>query len=212
MNGMFQHSSPLRKIRFRPIMFHLPQMVPGLPYQLRMRVAITVTMLLLVSEIAPSAQKPAHPYRSQYVKDTYGKAAWAKAGTGAAIQHLRNSPHEWGGGMAGFGKRLGSAVGEHVVKNTIEFGVASVRHEELGYRRSGKKGFGPRLKYALVSTVVTHKTTTGKRTPAVGRMSGAFGSGLVSRLWMPARLHTVGSGLATGGIMLGADAGVHVAR
>jgi len=69
-----------------------------------------------------------------------------------------------------------------------------------------------RMKYALVSTVVTHKTTTGKRTPALGRISGDFGSGLISRAWQPARLHTLGSGLATGGIMLGVDAGSNVVR
>lgn len=178
-----------------------------------MRLTVTVTIFLLATGIAPAAEKAQqHPYRSKYIKDTYNKAALAQVGAGAGIQHIRNAPHEWGGGVAGFGKRLGSAVGEHVVKNTIEFSVASIRHEELGYCRSGKTGFGPRLKYALVSTVVTRKTTTGKRTPAVGRMSGAFGSGLVSRLWQPARLRTVGSGFASGGIMLGADAGIHVAR
>lgn len=180
-----------------------------------MRSGIAIlTALLLAAQIAPAAvrQERRHPYRDRYVKDTFGKRAWIGAGTSAGIQQLRNNPHEWGGGAAGFGKRFGSAVGEHVVKNTIQFSVASIRHEELGYRRSGKHGFGPRLRYALVSTVVTHKTTTGKRTPAVGRISGAFGSGMISRAWMPARLHTVGSGLGSGGWMLAADAGSNVAR
>ncbi|HEY6389800.1 MAG TPA: hypothetical protein VIX89_00905 [Bryobacteraceae bacterium] len=171
-----------------------------------------LSIIFLLGAAIVQAVGPAHPYRDRYVKDTFGKGAAARVGGGAAIQHLRNSPHEWGGGVAGFGKRLGSAFGQHLVKNSIQFGVASVRHEELGYRPSGKRGFGPRMKYALVSTVVTHKTTTGKRTPALGRISGDFGSGLISRAWQPARLHTVGSGLAAGGIMLGVDAGSHVVR
>jgi len=176
-----------------------------------MRLCQCILILLIAGEIAqPAVQR--HPYRAQYVKATVGKEAALRAGTGAAIQQARNSPHEWGRGVTGFGKRLGSAFGQHVVKNTIQFGVASARHEELGYRPSGKRGFGPRMKYALVSTVVTRKTTTGKRTPAMGRISGNFGSGLISRAWQPARLRTVGSGLATGGIMLGADAGTHVVR
>src|SRR6266700_6213370 len=107
----------------------VPQNAPSLSDT---RIAITV-----VSELASSALNPEHPYRSKYVRDTYGARAWASAGTGATIQHLRNVPHEWGRGITGFGKRLGSAVGQHAVKNTIEFGVASVRHEELGYRPSG---------------------------------------------------------------------------
>ena len=176
-----------------------------------MRLLGPVFVLLIAGQIAqPSSQR--QPYRAQFVKQTFNKEAAGRVAVGAAIQHARNSPHEWGGGVSGFGKRLGSAIGQHVVKNTIQFGVASVRHEELGYRPSGKHGFGPRMKYALVSTVVTRKTTTGKRTPALGRISGNFGSGLVSRVWQPARLRTVGSGLATGGIMLGADAGTHVVK
>jgi hypothetical protein len=181
-----------------------------------MRRAVTVTLLLLValllvSENAPSATNSRNPYGSKYLKDTYGARALANAGAGAGIQHLRNVPRQWGGGATGFGKRFASAIGEHAIRNTIQFGVASVRHEELRYRPSGKKGFGPRLKYALVSTVVTHKTTTGARTPAVGSISGAFGSGFISRVWQPAGFHAA-SGLASGGAMLGADAGTHVVR
>ena len=162
--------------------------------------------------VAFPATRSDHPYRHRYVKDTFGRSAAIQTGVDAGISHARNVPHEWGGGPAGFGKRLASGFGQHVVKNTIAYPIASFRHEELGYQRSGKKGFGPRMKYALMSTVITRKTTTGKRTPAVGRMSGAFGSGLISRAWQPARLHTVSSGLASGGVSLGADAGMHVAK
>jgi len=35
---------------------------------------------------------------------------------------------------------------------------------------------------------------------------------LISRAWQPARQHTLGSGLATAGIILGADAGSNVVR
>ncbi len=183
-----------------------------------MRAFLTVTLLFLTSGLAHSADLanslgPAkHPYRSKYLKDTFGTEAWATAAASASIQQLRTRPEEWGGGVGAFGKRFGSAIGIHVVKNTIEFGVAGVRHEDLTYHRSGKKGFGPRLKYALLSTVITHKTTTGERTLALGRISGSFGSGFISRTWMPASMHTVGSGFATGGILIGVDAGMHVLR
>lgn len=174
-----------------------------------MRSPLRATIVILCSGLLAF---PANPYGKQYLKQAYGRKAMLNAGTGAAISHARNAPHEWGGGIAGFGKRLGSAVAEHAVKSTIEFGVASVRHEELGYRPSGKHGFGPRLKYALLSTVVTHKTTTGRRTVASGRIAGAVGAGFISRTWQPARLHTIGSGAASSGILLGVDAGTHVAR
>jgi hypothetical protein len=103
-------------------------------------------------------------------------------------------------------------MGTLVVKNSIQFGLAAARHEDLRYHRSEEQGFGPRLKHALVSTVITDRTTTGRRMVAAGRISGAVGSGLISRLWQPASLRTVAGGFATGGIMLGTDAGVNLAR
>jgi hypothetical protein len=177
-----------------------------------MRSFITVITCLLLLGTNRAAAETERSRGARYVKHTFSRSSLIRSGAGAAIQQARNSPREWGRGGAGFGKRLASGLGEHAIKGTIEFGVATVRHEELGYRPSGKQGFGPRLKYALMSTVVTRKTTTGKNTFASGRVSGAMGSGLISRLWMPARLHTISSGVATGGVLLSVDAGTHVAR
>jgi hypothetical protein len=177
-----------------------------------MRVSALAIILMVAAQAARPAVPSEHSGRARYLRDMFGKTAWLHTAAGAAIQHIRNSPKEWGRGAEGLGKRVGSGLGEHAVKGTIQFAVAGIRHEELGYRPSGKQGFGPRLKYALLSSFVTRKTTTGQRTFAAGRVSGALGSGLVSRLWQPARLHTVTSGLASGGIMLGADAGVNAAR
>lgn len=173
---------------------------------------LSIGICLLMVTSAQSAEKRAHPYRSRYVKDTFGRKAAIRTGISAGTQQLRNSPHEWGRGAAGFGKRVASAFGQHVVKNSIEYPIAALRHEELGYRPSGKRGFGPRLGYALSSTVITHKTTTGKKTVAAGRISGAVGSGFISRVWQPARLHTFSSGAASAGVMLGIDAGNNVVR
>ena len=177
-----------------------------------MRFFITVITCLLLLGTNRSAAETERPAAARYVRHTFGKSSLIRSGAGAAIQQARNNPREWGRGGAGFGKRLASGFGEHAIKGTIEFGVATARHEELGYRPSGKQGFGPRLKYALMSTVVTRKTTTGKKTFASGRVSGAMGSGFVSRLWMPTRFHTISSGVATGGVLLSVDAGTHVAR
>ncbi|HVW84995.1 MAG TPA: hypothetical protein VHB50_09950, partial [Bryobacteraceae bacterium] len=104
-----------------------------------------------------------------------------------------------------------SAAGKHVIKHSIEFAVAAARHEDLHYYRSNQRGFGPRLRHALVSTVITRKTTTGRKTVSSGRISGAVGSGLIASAWEPAGFSMAG-GLASGGISLGADAGANVAR
>lgn len=173
-----------------------------------MRIRLIFPFVLLLAQTVYAAQHRTSEYR----KKTFGRQAVVGSTATAAVNHIRNAPHEWGRGGSGFAKRVGSSLGEHAVKNTIAYGVAGLRHEDLKYHRSGKHGFGPRLKTALVSTVVTRKTTTGKRTVASGRLAGNMGSGIVSRAWQPARLRTLSSGAATGGMMLGADATSNVVQ
>lgn len=157
--------------------------------------------------------RPSHgSTRSTYIRNTFSAKSALAAAAGAGFNQARNVPHEWGQGGAGYGRRFASSFGTHIVNNSIRYAVGGMRHEELGYQPSGKHGFGPRLKYALVSTVITHKTTTGSKTVAAGNISGAFGSGLISRAWQPASTRTLAAGLGTGGIILGIDASTHVAR
>lgn len=148
----------------------------------------------------------------RFVKKTVHPGAAIRVLGGAGFHQLTNSPHEWGRGAGGFGKRVASGFGGLAVRNGIQYSVAYVRHEELGYERSSDPRFSHRLEHALLATVITRKTTTGEKTVAAGKISGAVGSGLVSRLWMPVRLRTVSSGLTTAGISLGVDAGINVTR
>jgi hypothetical protein len=148
----------------------------------------------------------------QIERKATSKAAIAGSAVGAAIQQAENSPHEWGQGWAGFGKRFAPGFGENAVKSAIKLTVGTVRHEDLIYRPSGKAGFKHRLEYALLSTVITRKTTTGKKTFASGEVSGAVGAGFISRLWQPVPLRTVSSGIGSAGVMLGVDAGFNVVR
>jgi len=169
-----------------------------------------VTGVATSSNVEPDAS--ADGSQAHYVKRTIGPKSWAMAGVGAVVNQANDTPHEWGQGAVGFGRRFASALGKHVVHKAIQLPIARLRHEEFSYQRSDKTGFGSRLKYALVSTVITHKTTTGKRTMAVGEVSGALGSGLISRLWQPASVHTLASGFTSGGITLGVDAGMNVVK
>jgi hypothetical protein len=134
------------------------------------------------------------------------------AGMGAAVNQANDTPHEWGQGAAGFGRRFASAFGKHIVHKTIQYPISKLLHEELSYHPSGKTGFGPRLKSALLGSVIRHKTTTGKSTLAVGEITGAIGSGLISRLWQPASTASMATGFASGGITLGVDTGMNVVK
>ena len=158
-----------------------------------------------------SAKKEESPDKT-YWKHAFGPAAVGRAAVGAGISQANNTPAEWGQGAKGFGKRFASSFGKHVVHKAIQYPVAKAFHEELSYRRSNKKGFGPRLEYALVGVVITHKTTTGKPTVAKGELSGAFGSAFISRLWQPASVRTISAGFTSAGITLGVDAAGNVIR
>jgi hypothetical protein len=153
-----------------------------------------------------------HPYREAYKKQTFGKKALIATGVRAGIGEITNSPKAWGRGPAGFGKRLASGFATHLVKNTIEYPIAAARHEDLLYHPSTRHGFGPRLEHALVSTVITQKTTTGKNTVASGKISGAIGSGLISRLWQPAAARTIGAGFSSAGLTLAGQAGANIVQ
>lgn len=177
-----------------------------------MRVLALVALLVAMAGASSAQQVSREPGRREYVKKTFGPKAGARAAGSGAWAHIRHTPREWGQGAAGLGKRVGSSFGKHVVGSTIQFGVARIRHEQMSYQPSGKRGFGPRMKHALMSTVVTRKTTTGRRTVAAGQISGAFGSGLISRAWQPDSTRSLASGFASGGISMGASAGAHAVR
>jgi hypothetical protein len=136
-----------------------------------------------------------------------GKRAVGRVAAGAAFGQVRKSPRKYGGGVAGYGKRLGAGLASNAVGRTVEHGVAAKLHEDLHYQRSNKHGVGPRLGYALKSTVVTRNTRTGKSTPAAGRIAGHAASGAFTQGVLAA-----GSGASTAGLGVAADAGANVAR
>jgi hypothetical protein len=174
-----------------------------------MKFTAIASTVLLTAASARAAEPAKH---SNFVKDTFGKVAIIGAGVSAGVGQLRNSPKAWGQGAEGFGKRFASGFAGHIVNSSITYGVAHALHEDLHYYPSNKQGFGPRLGYALESTVITHKTDTGDKTVAVGRISGAVGSGFISRFWQPVALHTFASGITSAGVSLGAQAGTNVIR
>lgn len=172
-----------------------------------MRAAYIITVMVLVSGTASASVPRDHPYREHWKHSTYGKHAVLGVTAGAGVAHQQDQPHQWGRGASGFGKRVGSGFATHAVKSTVEHAVAAPLHEDLHYHRSNQRGFGPRLGHALKSTVITRNTRSGKRTPAVGRISGHAAAGAASQALVPAA-----SGASTAGIGLAADAGANVAR
>jgi|SRR5579884_267063 len=163
-----------------------------------------------VTRYTPAERKP---YNARnYRHDMIGAHAAARTTAGAVWGQMLNHPREWGRGIGGFGKRLASGFGTHAVGTSIEYGVGHVLHEERAYHRSADPRFKARFRSALGNTFLVYHRGSNKRRPAVGRMSGAFGGALVSRLWQPASAHTIAAGVGSAGMSLGIDFGMNLAR
>src|SRR5689334_1226490 len=135
---------------------------------------------VLSTASAWAAVKPAaqHHRARDYRQKVFTRQAVAHSAASAALGTARNRPHEWGGGIGGFAKRAGSSFGTHVAKGSIEFGVATLHHENLHYQRSNLQGKWPRLKYAVKSTFIVPRTNHKKgKTVAAGRIAGNMGAG-----------------------------------
>ncbi|HTM50218.1 MAG TPA: hypothetical protein VL285_16110 [Bryobacteraceae bacterium] len=178
------------------------------PFHVEAAVRIFILLAISLAPVLQAELPPLrHPYVQHWKKSAFGKSHAAGVAARAAVRQLRKSPEKWGGGAAGFGKRLGAGFATHAVKTTAEHLIAAPLHEDLQYHRSEKAGVGPRLKHALASTVVTRNLKTGKRKPAAGRIGGHAAAGAVSQALL------VGAGGATtAGLGLAAEAGANVAR
>ncbi len=128
---------------------------------------------------------------------------------GAGISQAEGTPREWGGGMAGFGKRMASAYGRNAISRTIMLGVATVDHEDPRYHPSDQKGFWPRTRHAIVSTFVS-PTTSGGSEPAYSRFAGAYGAAFIANAWEPPSEDSARHALERGSISLVSSIGWNV--
>lgn len=158
---------------------------------------------------APAAESSGN--LQYYLKHTYGPGAIVRSAFWSGVAQWRDYPTEWGQGADGYGRRLGSAQGRRIIKNTVDFGFASLRGEVLDYSRCECKGFWPRTKHALKYTFV-RRAEDGGTTLALGRFAGAYASGLASNLWYPDSRNGLGDGLERGSLSIGWDAGNNVFR
>jgi len=177
-----------------------------------LRKVIPIACAIVLAAGTGGAVVQKHRGLREYRRQVVGKRAIVGAAASAAYGQALNRPHEWGRGAGGYAKRFGSGLGTHAIKETIQMGVGKWLHENLHYQRSNLHGTWPRMEYAVRRTFIVPRTDKPGKTVAGGRIAGAFGSGLISRVWQPASTAGVGAGFASGGIALGADVGVNIAR
>jgi hypothetical protein len=133
------------------------------------------------------------------------------AAASAAISQATNSPKEWGGGAEAFGERIGSAFAQHIIRNTLQYGISAALHEDNRYFVSGESGFLRRTKYAVMSTLLA-RHDNGSRSVSFSRIGGSAGAAFISRAWQPNSTTTAGDGAVTFGFNMAAQMGFNVVR
>jgi hypothetical protein len=134
----------------------------------------------------------------------YGPLELLGSAAYAGILQGIGTPAEWGGGAAGYGKRLASTLACSGIHGVLAFGLDSALHEDPRYFRSRSTGFFSRAGHAVRGTILT-RTDSGGETISVWRFGSAYGAAFLSNQWYPDRLNTVRLGFLQGSLRIGFD-------
>jgi hypothetical protein len=103
----------------------------------------------------------------------------------ASADQAHGNPTEWGGGLGGYGRRLGSRYGQYLIQNSLASTGNALLGYEPRYDRCRCAGFWPRTRHAFLRNFVTYNHTEREYRPQLALYAGAFGSGAISSLWYP---------------------------
>jgi hypothetical protein len=93
-------------------------------------------------------------------------------------------PEEWGGGMEGFGKRLGSRLLQSTIQGNIQAALAAPLREDVRYISLGKGSAGRRILHTFAFSFVTYNNH-GHVTPNIANLTGFYASSAISTTWVP---------------------------
>ena len=108
----------------------------------------------------------------------------------AGIEQARNSYHEFGHGMEGYGKRFGAQYADGV--NGVIIGgviMQTVFHQDPRYFYKGTGSFRSRALYAI-ATAFVRKGDNGRWQPDYSDVLGSLAAGEISTLYYPASSRT----------------------
>jgi hypothetical protein len=113
------------------------------------------------------------------------------------LDQASGSPAQWGGGFAGYGRRVASRVGSAILQGAFQAPVAYVLHEDVRYISSGHGGLKHRAWHAAVYSFLTYNNQ-GHPTLNIANLGGIYASTLASNLWLPSHNNLVNYTLSNG--------------
>ena len=142
-----------------------------------------------------------------YVNAVVGPGSIFGSMVSSGYSQAVDSVPEWGQGMAGYGKRFASSLGQKAVTHTVHFGLKVMLHEDPRYHYSHSTEFWPRVLHAVGETFVAHKDTGGTR-PNYSYFTGVATGVYVSRQWRPEHYRTAKEYVQSGAVSIGG----HIAK
>jgi hypothetical protein len=104
--------------------------------------------------------------------------------TALALDQATNTPSEWGSGIEGFGKRLGSRTLTAMTQGTFQAAAAPLLDEDVRYIALGHGTFGRRFLHAVAFSFVTYNHK-GHVTPNIANLTSYYAATAVSTTWVP---------------------------
>jgi hypothetical protein len=117
---------------------------------------------------------------------------------GSAIDQMGGQPPEWGGGAAGYGRRLVSRLGTGIIQGTVQSAGTLVLGQDPRYIRSGAdSSVLRRIGHGFLFTLITHNNE-GKKRPALATLGAYYASSMLATYWYPDRFTALGDGVRDG--------------
>lgn len=125
---------------------------------------------------------------NHYVFDAFGPHPFLSTAFFAGFDQGTNTPPEWGQGFAGYAERYGSDFGISLVGTSTRYGLAAVFKEDTSYYRCDCKGITPRLRYAMMSTLMARRGSDGHHVFSIPALVSPYaGASAAVYGWYPNR-------------------------
>jgi len=104
--------------------------------------------------------------------------------TALVLDQATGSPAQWGGGFAGYGRRVASRLGTAILQGTFQAPVAALLHEDVRYIASSQHQFKKRAWHAVKYSFLTYNGH-GQPTLNVANLSSYYAATAISVAWLP---------------------------
>jgi hypothetical protein len=194
--------------------------VPNAPSATKAVMATTESLFVILNQKSlffPNIAATEGPLTSSgkfklFVSDSIAPSQVLASALGSALAQAADSPHGYGQGWDGYGKRFGSSMARGASTNFFgDFVLASALHQDPRFFAEKNPTFFGAVKYSLKRVVVTRRDDGRPVFNASGLGGVALSEGLANAYW-PEENRSFGSTMGRIGTDLGSIAGGYLLR